>query len=150
MSGTSMAAPHVAAGAILLKQRYDLSNVETKVLLKNTGVIIDSWPRIDILAAVDECSGIGEKGYLWNTDSISDKIYKLTTDGIIVANFTSPGTAPYGLTFDGTNLWLADSDTDMIYKLNPVDGSVIDSFTSPGTDPRGLTFDGTYLWYNNI
>ena len=56
-TGTSIATPHVAAGVALLKQYYSLVNLsktidDIKTRLKNTGLMIGDWPRIDILAAL--------------------------------------------------------------------------------------------------
>jgi len=42
-------------------------------------------------------------------------------------------------------LWHADSEYDLIFKLN-LTGAIVASFPSPGPDPRGLTWDGEYLW----
>ena len=64
--------------------------------------------------------------------------------GTVISSFASPSTYPRGLAFDGTYLWNADSNTDIIYKLN-TSGTVIFSFLSPSTGPAGLTWDGTYL-----
>jgi outer membrane protein assembly factor BamB len=61
-------------------------------------------------------------------------------------SFSSPDSAPYGLAWDGTNLWLAGYNTQKIYKLNPSTGAVISSFSSPDSWPYGLAWDGTNLW----
>lgn len=43
--------------------------------------------------------------YLWHTDGINDKIYKINpSTGDIDDSFNSPGTYPRGLTWDGQNL----------------------------------------------
>jgi len=85
------------------------------------------------------------EGVLWNADSGTDKIYKLTTNGTILNSFSSPGTSPSGLTWDGNYLWNADNNLDRIYKLT-INGLIVYSFDSPGTSPSGLTWDGNYLW----
>ena len=61
---------------------------------------------------------------------------------------------PYGLTFDGTYLWVgtsyANSSGDFLWKIDTTNGSV--AGTIPVPDPNGfytvkaLAFDGTYLW----
>jgi subtilisin family serine protease/glutamine cyclotransferase len=66
--------------------------------------------------------------------------------GEVITSFSAPGTGPLGLAYDGTYLWNADWETEMIYKLDPSTGSVVQSFSSPGGRPFGLTYDGTYLW----
>lgn len=67
--------------------------------------------------------------------------------GDILKVIKAPGPLPKGLTFDGTNLWLADAHTDKIYKISPETGEVLLSFDSPGYHPEGLTWDGEYLWH---
>ncbi|MBN1620644.1 VCBS repeat-containing protein [candidate division WOR-3 bacterium] len=73
------------------------------------------------------------------------------SDGV-VKTVPSPS-YPYGLAFDGENLWLSTSSTnsDWIWKLDTSDGAVLDSIPVPfipgGTYyVKGLAFDGNYLW----
>jgi hypothetical protein len=68
--------------------------------------------------------------------------------GDIEQSFASQGASPSGLTWDGTNLWNADFNSNTNYKLDPSDGSLISSFTSPtgGTNASDLAWDGTNLW----
>jgi len=67
--------------------------------------------------------------------------------GDVIKTFKTPGPLPTGLTFDGKFLWLAEANTDKIYKINPKDGNVISGFESPGFHPEGLAWDGKYLWH---
>ncbi|MFQ6070934.1 MAG: transglutaminase domain-containing protein [Candidatus Aminicenantales bacterium] len=67
--------------------------------------------------------------------------------GDILKVIPTPGPCPTGMTFDGKNLWLADSFTDRIYKIDPESGKVLKSFESPGFRPQGLAWDGKYLWH---
>ena len=53
---------------------------------------------------------------------------------------------PQGLTWAGQHLWLADDDTNTLYKINPSGGKIIKSIPSPGPWPRGLAWDGKDLW----
>ena len=69
------------------------------------------------------------------------------TPGEIVLSFSSPGSAPTGLTFGNGYLWCADEDTNTIYMLDPETGSVQGSFSSPSSSPGGLAWDANgYLW----
>ena len=65
--------------------------------------------------------------------------------GDVISSFSAPGTAPQGLAWDGTNLWLADKTTDLIYELTTT-GTVLSTFAAPCGNPTGLTFDGTNFW----
>ena len=58
---------------------------------------------------------------------------------------------PYGLAWDGTNLYYVDvvSTPSQVYKVNPWTGEEVTHFNAPGTSynyNRGLTHDGTDLW----
>ena len=62
----------------------------------------------------------------------------------------SPLTLPYGLTFDGTHLWLMGQVDTTVYKLD-TSGNVLDSFPFPCyISPGDLAFDGTYLWATSV
>lgn len=61
---------------------------------------------------------------------------------------------PYGLAYDGTNLWVGTSSTNSnkIWKIDPANGTVLGSITVPFIPPSGsytvkaLAWDGQYLW----
>jgi len=74
------------------------------------------------------------------------RIFKLNLTGDIIDSFIIPiGTDTWGLTYDGTHLWISDPNADMIYKMD-TSGTILDSFDSPGSTPTGLAFDGENLW----
>lgn len=66
--------------------------------------------------------------------------------GEVIKSFATPGKYSTGLCFDGTNLWLADRETDKIYCISPETGSVIREIESPAYWPMGLAWDGEFLW----
>ncbi len=64
-------------------------------------------------------------------------------------------TYPYGLTYDGANLWVGTSSSntggDYLWKLDPQDGTVLGTIPVPEPNVssytiKGLAFDGQYLW----
>lgn len=61
-------------------------------------------------------------------------------------SFAAPGGEPTGLTWDGKNFWVSDTDNGKLYKLDPKDGRVVGSLVAPGKDPVALAWDGQYLW----
>ncbi len=70
--------------------------------------------------------------------------------GEVIASFDIPGSYPTGLTFDGTHLWLADYQTDLLYCIDPETGKVIRSIPAPAYWPEGLAWDGEYLWNADV
>ena len=86
---------------------------------------------------------------LWVHRSGTKKIYKISTDGTVLKQFSSPATVfPTGLAFDGTNLWAVDLASS-VYKIFEVDtsGNKLSEFTIPIPPPplnyaaRGLAFE---------
>jgi DNA-binding beta-propeller fold protein YncE len=57
------------------------------------------------------------------------------------------GTDPWGVAFDGNNLWFSSyaSENTSVYKVSPATGAIIGTYTV-GNQPEGVTFDGTYIW----
>ncbi|NOX90776.1 MAG: T9SS type A sorting domain-containing protein [Calditrichaeota bacterium] len=71
----------------------------------------------------------------------------LSQMGSVAQSFSSPGSKPTGLAWDGTNLWNADTDLNRIFKIDPKTGSVLSSIPAPpGSVINGLTWDGEQLW----
>ncbi|NIT36185.1 MAG: hypothetical protein GTN49_06760 [candidate division Zixibacteria bacterium] len=70
----------------------------------------------------------------------------------IINSFPSPTETLYGLTYGGGVLYLGDTLTKMIYRMNPNTGSVMSSFVpSPKPTGRfmfGLAYSSGYLWTN--
>ncbi len=59
LSGTSMSAPHVGAAVNALKSvNNSLNTNDIRIVLQDTGVIVDTFFRIDLLAAVDNISPV--------------------------------------------------------------------------------------------
>src|ERR1022692_229769 len=59
------------------------------------------------------------------------------------------GNQPYGLAFDGANIWCANFFDNTVTKLRASDGAVLGAFPV-GTEPIGVTFDGANLWVPNV
>lgn len=62
----------------------------------------------------------------------------------------SAGSAPYGIAFDGANIWVTSysSSSDTVTKLNASDGAVL-GFYTVGTQPDSIAFDGANVWVAN-
>jgi hypothetical protein len=62
-------------------------------------------------------------------------------------NFTV-GQQPYGVAFDGANIWTANSADGTVTKLRAADGAVLGTF-KVGNTPYGVTCDGANMWVSN-
>lgn len=58
------------------------------------------------------------------------------------------GTAPYGLAFDGANIWVANSGSATVTKLRASDGANLGTI-AVGNTPEGVAFDGANIWVAN-
>jgi DNA-binding beta-propeller fold protein YncE len=54
---------------------------------------------------------------------------------------------PQGVAFDGTNIWVTNSSTGAMSKINAA-GANAGTFTV-GSNPTGVAFDGANIWVAN-
>jgi len=60
------------------------------------------------------------------------------------------GQQPYGLAFDGANIWAANFADNTVSKVQASDGTVLGTFPAGGFEPYGVTFDGANVWVSNL
>jgi DNA-binding beta-propeller fold protein YncE len=72
-------------------------------------------------------------------------LLKWSTDQ--AASFVS-GTNPFGVAFDGANVWVTNLNGNNVTKFRAADGAVVGSF-SVGAFPAGVAFDGAAIWVAN-
>jgi uncharacterized protein (TIGR03437 family) len=93
---------------------------------------------------------------IWVTNNTSGGVTKLRgSDGTVLGTFPISGELPYGIAFDGANVWVTSvgTETDMITKVRASDGAALGVF-AVGTPPcplpsacvSALTFDGSNIW----
>ena len=70
--------------------------------------------------------------------------------GDVLHSFSTPGSCPMGLAYDGEYLWIADRKADSLYQIEQSGGRVIKGFPAPGFFPTGITWDGEHLWVADI
>ena len=58
------------------------------------------------------------------------------------------GFYPYGVAFDGANIWVTNSGSVSVTKLRASDRTVLGTY-NVGLNPRGVVFDGTNIWVVN-
>lgn len=66
--------------------------------------------------------------------------------GLITKKLPAPGDFSTGMCTDGTNLYISDRETDLIYCIDSGSGKVLKSIESPAYWPTGLAWDGEHLW----
>ncbi|MBN1179750.1 MAG: Ig-like domain-containing protein, partial [Anaerolineae bacterium] len=91
-------------------------------------------------------------GDIWFVDRMDDVVVRF--DGATGAEeqVIDVGDKGYlnvrGIAWDGSQIWIADDDTDRIVRINPSNEAVYASFATPaGTTPGALDYSGGYLWY---
>jgi YVTN family beta-propeller protein len=52
------------------------------------------------------------------------------------------------MTFDGQNIWVANSQANNVSKIN-VTTNLVSGTVQVGREPTGLTFDGMHVWVAN-
>ncbi len=65
-----------------------------------------------------------------------------------VFEFDAPSENAWGITYDGTNLWVSDVENGTIYKTS-TDGVVLDSMTISGAMIKGIEIVNDTLWAIN-
>lgn len=73
-------------------------------------------------------------------------VYHLDGTGGVISQFTPPAAQPWDICKQGNDLWIADYNANMLYKVSS-SGTLLESHASQGIKPSGVVFDGTYLWY---
>ena len=58
------------------------------------------------------------------------------------------GSQPYGVAFDGANIWAANFGDGTVSKIQANDGTVLGTF-KVGFSPIGVTFDGANIWVSD-
>jgi len=62
--------------------------------------------------------------------------------------FFKVGAGPYGVCFDGANVWTANGGDNTVTKVRANDGEVLGTF-KVGSQPYGVTFDGANIWVSS-
>lgn len=85
-----------------------------------------------------------DTGNLFVSEIAASRIYEITTAGVEIGYFSSPG-AGGGMTYNSNTQTLFTSAADAIFEMNPENGHLLNSFDAPGSFIGGLAFDGTNL-----
>jgi len=89
-------------------------------------------------------TSLATTGYIWVTNTGTQKVEKINTTTLEVTEYTSGGGYPVGITFDGTYLYISHFASNNIVKMTTT-GTIIDIFPV-GIGLHQIAFDGTDLW----
>src|SRR6185369_16632086 len=70
-----------------------------------------------------------------------------STSGALLGVYPTFGTSPFGVAFDGANIWVTNFDSNNVTKLS-TSGFPLGSYPT-GSNPWGVAFDGTNIWVAN-
>jgi alpha-tubulin suppressor-like RCC1 family protein len=86
---------------------------------------------------------------IWVSNNLGDgTVTKISESTGTVEVFHTSRSFPGVLSFDGSNVWVANSGSQAISKMRSSDGAVLDVY-SMGFGPAGVAFDGTNMWIAN-
>jgi len=79
----------------------------------------------------------------------SNNVSKLrASDGTVLGTFAVGG-QPFGIAFDGADMWVVNQGDGTVSKLRASDGTVLGTFTVGGS-PYGVAFDGANVWVTGM
>ena len=70
---------------------------------------------------------------------------------VMMTTYTGTGNTPWGIAFDGTNIWTANygnNSGNSVTKITPT--GTMTTYTGTGTSPNAIAFDGTNMWTANL
>jgi len=70
----------------------------------------------------------------------------------IISSWPSPAQRPFGVTYDGSYVWVAcdEEGKEFMFKCDPASGSVVSSFKVNTSGLMSCAYDGTYLWVDAL
>ena len=91
----------------------------------------------------------GSKIWAPNSETAGGRVAQIDTSTNALSNLTSIGGLPSGVGFDGTILWVTQSGSNAVTRVNATTGAVVGSAITVGSSPSSAAFDGTYVWIAN-
>jgi hypothetical protein len=81
--------------------------------------------------------------YIWVTGG--NTVTRLKKDGTQAGTF-NVGSGPFGIAFDGANMWIPNNSSGSVTKLRAKDGANLGTFSLGGDSPWAVAFDGEDIW----
>jgi len=84
---------------------------------------------------------------MWVNDDATgaNVVYKIRASDNTLLGTYHTGLFPWGLAFDGANIWCTNQTDGTITKFRASDGAILGTFTM-GPNPTAVCFDGTSIW----
>jgi YVTN family beta-propeller protein len=88
--------------------------------------------------------------YAWASNNDTNTVAKFTAGGIVdeITVGTIPFPGPFGLVYDGTDMWVALSFEDAVQRIDLATGTADPKITVDDR-PRGIAYDGNFVWVAN-
>lgn len=91
---------------------------------------------------------------IWITDSGRDKLYEVDRSGNVMSEFSTAGSNPRGIAWDGEHLWYFDGSSRSMYKIDltvlrerdDVADAAQPAWEIPVDEPISLAWGDGYLW----
>ncbi len=84
---------------------------------------------------------------MWASDPYNDAVYVFDANGNPIGSLASESV--WGMTFDGTNIWLANYNDGTLSAYNASTLQPVGAPIHVGGKPMGLAFDGQNIWVAN-
>jgi hypothetical protein len=134
-----------AAGVLVFRGRIfitgstspgSLYRIDPKDPPGSVNVVSNSLGNVPIGITADDT-------FMWTANN-GGSVSKINPVGPVVTTHASGFNEPWGILYDGSNVWVTDKADNTLKRLNP-DGSVSQSILV-GAGPLFATFDGTNIW----
>ena len=100
------------------------------------------WTATTVTGFTKPVAILHDGGSIWITDEIDGTLLKLDSSGALLQTVTV-GEHPFFSIFDGTNIWVPNSQGDSVSVVRAASGAILATLTGNGLSaPRDAAFDG--------
>jgi hypothetical protein len=78
-----------------------------------------------------------------------DTLTRLRLDGMVEGVYPPGQFAPWGIIFDGQNIWSVSSSGHLVVKIRASDAMIIAMYPIDSFGSLNLTYDGVNIWVTN-
>ena len=97
-----------------------------------------------------ESFAFDNSGYVWVSFYGGNYVAKIQASATTctLSAVVAVGSGPRGVAFDGTNIWVANQNSNNVTKVNPVTNTTIGTYPV-GSKPWGIAYAGGYIYVSN-